>query len=167
MDILESVIEQTSYKSEYELERGKPMPSKNHGKLEARISHALLTKYLDVFDIETEVSLELTTGKATPDVVVSTLTEDDWFNDEIRVKVAPLLVIEILSPKQAIDDIKDKIFDIYFASGVKSAWVVIPTFQTIYVISPNKNVKTYTSGIIKDDNVNIELDMASIFLKKG
>ena len=167
MDIQERVIEQTSYETEYELERGKPMPSKNHGKLEARISHVLLTKYIDDFDIETEVTLELTAGKATPDVVVSALTEDDWLNDEVRVKVPPLLVIEILSPKQGLDDIKDKIFDIYFASGVKSAWIVIPTFQTIYVISPDRTVQTFISGIVKDDNVSIELDMQSIFSRKG
>lgn len=167
MDIQENVIEQTSYETEYELERGKPMPSKNLGKLEARISHALLTKYFDDFDIETEISLELTSGKATPDVAVSVLTDDDWLTDEIKVKVPPLLVIEILSLTQAIAEVKDKIFEIYFPGGVKSAWIVIPTFQTIYVISPDKNVQTYTSGIVKDDNVGIELDMQSIFSRRG
>lgn len=167
MDIQESVIEQTSYLTEYELERGKPMPSKNHGKLQLRIGSLLDDKYGHQLDVSTEVSLDLTAGRATPDVVVYPYEEYDWLEDEIRRKEAPLLVVEILSLKQGLDDIKDKIFDIYFASGVKSAWIVIPTFQTIYVISPDRNVQTYTSGIVKDDNVGIEIDMQSIFSRKG
>jgi Uma2 family endonuclease len=167
MDILESVIGQTSYETEYMLERGKPMPSKNHAKLEARISRALLNQYLDVFDIQNEVSLELTSGKATPDVAIFPLSEDDWVNDEIRVKEPPLMVIEILSPTQGIAEIKDKIFDIYFPGGVKSAWILIPTVQTISVFTPDGKMKTYTSGIVKDDNIGLELDMASIFSRKG
>ena len=167
MDILESVIEQTSYETEYMLERGKPMPSKNHGKLQLRIGRLLDDKYGHQLDVSTEVSLDLTSGKATPDVVVYPYEEYDWLDDdEVKRKEAPLMVVEILSPTQAIDDIKDKIFDIYFAAGVKSAWVVIPTFQTIYVVSPNRKVQTFTSGIVKDDNVNLELDIASIFSTK-
>ena len=167
MDILESVIEQTSYETEYMLERGKPMPSKNHSKLEARFSRALLNKYFDVYDIDAELSLDLTTGKATPDVVVSKLTKDDWVNDEIKVKVAPIMVIEILSPTQGMVEITDKMSKIYFAAGVKSVWVVIPTVQTISVFSPNLKSQTFTDGIVKDDNTGIELDMTVIFPKKS
>jgi Uma2 family endonuclease len=163
MDILESVIGQTSYETEYMLERGKPMPSKNHAKLEARISRALLNQYFNDFDIQNEVSLELISGKATPDVAIFPLSEDDWINDEIRVKEAPLMVIEILSPTQGITEIKDKIFDIYFPAGVKSAWIIIPTVQTISIFTPDGKMRTHTSGIVKDENVGIELNMASIF----
>ena len=166
MEVLNSVLNLSTYETEYELERGKPMPSKNHGKLEARFSRALLNKYESVFDIETELSLELTTGKATPDVAISQLTVDDWFNDEIRVNVPPLSVIEIVSPTQSIDEIKDKIFKIYFAAGVKSAWIVIPTLQSVYILTPDKKLRTFTSGIIKDEVMGIELDMEAIFFKK-
>jgi Uma2 family endonuclease len=125
-----------------------------------------IDKNIKIQNIENEVSLELTTGKATPDVAISLLTEDDWFNDEIRVTVPPLSVIEIVSPTQGIDEIKDKIMNIYFAAGVKSAWIVIPTLQSVFVLTPDKKIRTFTSGIIKDEVVGIELDMQDIFPKK-
>ena len=163
MEILHSALNQSTYETDYETERGKPMPSKNHARLQTRFGRALLNKYETIFDIETEMSLELTSGKATPDVAISPFTEDDWFNDEIKVKVAPLSVIEIVSPTQSIDEIKDKIIKIYFAAGVKSAWIVIPTLQSIYILTPDKKVRNFTSGIVKDEAVGIELDIQSIF----
>jgi Uma2 family endonuclease len=165
MDLQTHVIEQSNYETDYEIERGKPMPSKNHGKIQARLTRALLNKYLDKYDVESEVSLELTSGKATPDVIISEPTVDDWMNDEIRVTTPPITAIEILSPKQGLDDIKDKIKDIYFKAGVKSAWLIIPTFQTIYIMTPDLKVQTFIEGIVKDPATGIEINMTDIFGK--
>ncbi len=165
--VSQSTYNQSTYESDYVNERGKPMPSRNHGKLQARFAYALITKYINQFEIETELSLELTTGKATPDIAINPVIEDDWFNDEIRVTVPPLSVIEIVSPTQSIDEIKDKIMNIYFAAGVKSAWIVIPTLQSVYVLTPDKKIRTFTSGLIKDEVVGIELDMQYLFPKKS
>jgi Uma2 family endonuclease len=166
MELQNAYTVQSNYETDYEIERGKPMPSKNHGKIQARLSFILINKYKSKYDIESEVTLELTTGKATPDVIISEPTEDDWLNDEIRVTTPPITAIEILSPKQGLDDIKDKIVNIYFKAGVKSAWIIIPTFQTVYVISPDMKVNTFTHGTIKDPAVGVEIEMEDIFPKK-
>ena len=166
MDLQNNIVEQSNYETDYEIERGKPLPSKNHGKIQARLTRALLNKYVDKYDVESEVSLELTSGRATPDVIISEPTIDDWMNDEVRVTIPPITAIEILSPKQGLDDVKDKIINIYFKAGVKSAWLIIPTFQTVYVMTPDLKVKTFTEGVIKDSATGVEIDMSEIFPKK-
>jgi Uma2 family endonuclease len=49
------------------------------------------------------------------------------------MKKPPITVIEILSPKQAVQDLVDK-FDEYFKVGVKSCWLVIPTLEIVGVL---------------------------------
>ncbi len=53
--------------SPYELERGKPTPSRHHSKLQGRLTHARLSRYERQFDVLPELSLSFTTGDATPD----------------------------------------------------------------------------------------------------
>ncbi len=162
MEITQAVLtEKQTYETEYELERGKPMPSLNHSRLESRFSVAL-SKY-EQYDTLIELSLDLKSGKATPDICLFSTTPSDWLNDEIRVTEPPLLTIEILSPTQSIDELKDKIFDIYFPSGVKSCWIVVPTLKMIAVFIPVQGVRNYIGGIIKDDDLGIEVDMKEIF----
>jgi Uma2 family endonuclease len=165
MDIDNTFAEQITYQTDYEIERGKSMPSKNHGKIQARLAYALIKKYATQFDIESEVSLDLVTGKSTPDLILSEPTADNWFEDEIRVTKPPITTIEILSPKQGLDDIKDKIVDIYFKAGVQSAWIIIPTFQTVYVLTPDLKVLTFTQGTIHDPATGVEIEMSDIFSK--
>ncbi len=153
---------ETAELSAYELERGKPMPSKNHSILQARLLRVLLNNYDNEFDFLSELSLELTTGKATPDISIYPKLIIDWLHDEIRVTDPPLTVIEILSPKQGLQDITEKM-DMYFGAGVKSCWVVIPTFQTIHIITPNKQVATFTSGTLTDPGTHIQLQMEEVF----
>lgn len=154
-------METWTTKSVYELERGKPMPSKNHSRLERRLG-VLLTPYEDKYDIMPELSLELPTGKATPDICLYPKMSFDWLHDEIRMTEPPVLVIEILSPKQTLDDITDKI-DIYFGAGVKSYWVVIPPFKTIHILTPDRQTFTFVSGLLKDPATGIEMSVDEIF----
>jgi Uma2 family endonuclease len=168
MELTHSPIsEVVTYKTEYELERGKPMPSKNHGRLQAFLSRALLNKYLDKYDIESEVSLELVTGPTTPDIIISEHSDIDWLNDEIKVTRVPITTIEILSPTQGLDELKNKAIDKYFPAGVKSAWIIVPTFQTIYVLTPDKKVATFTEGVVKDKATGLEINMSDIFIKNA
>ncbi len=148
---------------DYETERGKPMPSKNHSRLERRLG-VVLTPYEDRFDIMPELSLELLAGKATPDICLYPKLTFDWLDDEIRVTSPPITAIEILSPKQSLDDIKDKIFDVLFASGVQSAWVVVPTFQTIHVLTPDRQVRTFAGGLpLTDPATGVVVLLSEVF----
>jgi Uma2 family endonuclease len=155
-------LTRNNHETEYILERGKPMPSLNHFVLETQIAGLLKFKYRQ-YTVGSELSLELPFGKATPDVAVLEKQKIDWNRDIVKFKEAPLLVVEILSPKQNLDEIKDKIFDIYQPSGVISSWIVVPPFKTVTVYSQDGSIKTYTEGVIKVPELGIELTLEEIF----
>jgi Uma2 family endonuclease len=137
-------IEKNQNEIEYELERGKPMPSLNHSVIQTNIAGFLKVNYKKQYRIVTELSLELQTGNANPDVAI----------------YPP---IEILSPKQSLDDLKDKIFDIYFPSGVKSAWIVMPSLKAVIIFKTDGSNLIISNGRVKDDILNIEIAMEDIF----
>jgi len=119
---------------QYQRERHKPMPSRNHSAIQMLVGAALLQKYKKKYQIYSELSLAMPDVKpAVPDLCIFPKTKLDLLNDEIKVKDVPLTVIEILSPKQGIEDIKDKFFNIYFPAGVKSAWLIIPPLRSVHI----------------------------------
>ena len=147
----------------YQTERGKPMPSNNHSYLQLEIGFQLKVKYNSEFDIYSELSLDLTSGKAVPDVCIYPKRVQNWQRDIIRRTDAPLLVIEILSPKQAFDDLVDKIQDIYFPSGVLSAWIIVPSAESLVLFQPNAKPKSFDKTIVKDTASGFELDLNLVF----
>jgi Uma2 family endonuclease len=101
--------------------------------------------------------------KTVPDVSVFPFEPSDWENDELRSKVAPILAIEILSPKQASGILSKKIRTNYFKAGVKSAWIVFPDLKNITVLHPDGNIQTYYRGILKDVEAGFEVDVDEVF----
>lgn len=152
-----------SYETQYEQERGKPMPSKNHAILQGEIYYELRTQFGTQFDILPELSLDLVSGRATPDLCIYEKLTRDWRKDVIKTKEPPIMAIEILSPKQNFNDITDKINDIYFPAGVKSVWVVLPQVESFMLFKPNEKTNTYNEGIFKDDASGFEVDLDKIF----
>ncbi len=67
----------------YQTERGKPMPSYNHAYLQLEIGFQLKVKYNSEFDILSELSLELSSGKAVPDLCIYPKRRQDWQRDII------------------------------------------------------------------------------------
>ena len=157
-----AVLEDFDVEAEYLLERGKPMPSKNHSKLESRLSFLLNRDYEDIYDTFVELSLELIAGRATPDLCLFKPEPSDWLEDEIRVKIAPLCVIEIVSPRQSTQDLVDKL-DLYFEAGVQSCWIVIPTFKMINIFHSKHDYKTFMAGELIDEKLNIRLNLEEVF----
>lgn len=155
-------LEQTDVEAEYLLDRGKPMPSKNHSRLESRLSFLMTRDYENTYDTFVELSLELSTGKATPDLCLFKPEPPDWLEDEIRVKNTPLGVIEIVSPKQSTQDLVDKL-DTYFGAGVQSCWIVIPTFKMINIFHAKHEYKTYMTGELFDEKLGIRLNLEEVF----
>jgi len=155
MELIEDV-------TDYKIELQKSMPSKNHSKLQARLSYCLLRAYENIFDIHSELSLELPTGKVNPDIAIFLAQKSDWIDDEIVVKQAPLCVIEILSPTQGIQDLVDKM-DIYFGAGVKSYWIVQPVFQIIHVFYGKEEYNSFLKDSVIDKNLNISIAISDIF----
>ena len=148
--------------NEYELERGKPMPSTNHAQIQTNLVLAL-APYRKEFSFFTELDLELTSGRAVPDVCIYHKLNINWRKDVLRRTDAPILTFEILSPRQALDDITSKIDTVYFPADVKAAWIIFPTHQTVHVLTPDGKTHAYTEGVIEDATTGIKIAIVDIF----
>jgi len=74
------------------------------------------------------------------------------------------LVIEVLSPKQTIDDILAK-FKAYFTLGIKSCWLVTPAIRAIAIYSQPSNFKTFgmNDTEVIDEIMDIHLPIQKVF----
>jgi hypothetical protein len=133
--------------SEYEIERGKPMPSLNQGSIQTNISGALWSKYRHEYSIITELSLELPgTRLMVFDVCVYSKKVYNGFQDQKRVTEPALIAIEA-----------------YFVAGVQSCWFVQPVVDTIFIITPDKEVSVFHKGTLTDRATGITLDLNDVF----
>jgi Uma2 family endonuclease len=149
--------------SEYVIERGKPMPSLNQGSIQTNISGALWSKYRHEYSIITELSLELPgTRLMVFDVCVYSKKVYNGFQDQKRVTEPALIAIEILSYSQGSDELAEK-FEAYFVAGVQSCWFVQPVVDTIFIITPDKEVSVFHKGTLTDRATGITLDLNDVF----
>jgi Uma2 family endonuclease len=157
MEIIEKKI------SEYEAQRGKPMPSKNHSIIQRSLIFQLMLHYRNEYEIFSEISLELSDWESTPDIAIFPKMAIDFLEDEIRLVESPMGVIEILSPTQTFTELMQKI-NKYFKNGVKSCWLVLPLVKNIYVFSSITDYKIFNfQDTLKDESLNIELPVNEIF----
>ncbi len=148
--------------SDYELERGKPMPSKNHAKIQTYLIGKLLA-FEDQFETMSELTLSFNNKDVTPDISIFPKLTFDWQHDEVKMNQAPLVAIEILSPKQTLDDLMEKI-DFYLDSGVKSCWLVQPVFETIAIFTKEqRKPHVFTAGELTDPVTGIKIHLKDIF----
>lgn len=156
---MEAVVDQLS---EYERERGKPMPSKNHAIIQGNLTIELGSRYQVQYRFLTEVKLDIPEKDAVPDIAIYPLLTFDPLHDEIKMTEMPLGVVEILSPTQTNDELLLKVGK-YFDAGVKSCWLVIPTFRLISVFSDRQTSKTFIEGELYDPVLDIKIDLGRIF----
>jgi Uma2 family endonuclease len=93
--------------------------------------------------------------------------DDEIDDDVLKVSQMPDLVIEVLSPKQTINELLNK-FKAYFALGVKSCWLAVPSLEAIKVYSPGNQYRTFSfdSHEMIDEVMNIRLPLVQVFQKK-
>ena len=132
--------------------------SVNHSKLIGRICVAL-HRYEAEYDVLPELELELPTGKCKPDVAIYARIGNDWFNDIIYYTQPPLIVVEVLSPKQGLSDLTDKAFNIYFPAGVKAVWLIVPMLHLVQILLPDGTQLTYPNGLLQDPILGLEMDV--------
>ena len=150
--------------SEYEIERGKPMPSLNHGMIQMNAGIALGTRYRANYRFTTETSLDLDGWPSTPDILIFPPTPLNLKADQIKVKVPPLGIIEILSPTQSLNDLVSKA-DQYFAFGVQSCWIIIPSMARVAIYSaPEKYVFFNENDVARDEVLGLEVPVSEIFM---
>ena len=159
METLESV------QSDYELARGKPMPSKLHGRLQARLIGLLYVGYGQTHTIYSELSITLAPlfAKQVPDVAVYVGATPYALTDEITVQEPPALAIEIVSPTQALSEITNKV-DGYLLAGVKSCWIVLPELRSVALSTQPGSYQTFDRHeTLRDPTIGIELELAPLF----
>lgn len=147
--------------SEYERERGKPVPSVNHSRLQIRLAvqlYAVEPRYT----VLSELTFLIDDRAVTPDLCLYPPREFNYEEDEVRIEQVPLLAVEIASPSQSTSDIVTKINRMLDA-GVKSCWLVQPAMQTITVYTDGERPRTYDSGTLTDPNLDVEVDVRSLF----
>jgi Uma2 family endonuclease len=86
--------------------------------------------------------------------------------DELKMKEMPLSVIEVLSPRQSMNEIIAK-FHAYFALGIKSCWLIAPAIKSITIYLQPNQYKTFgtNDSEIVDENMDIRLPIQKIFGK--
>jgi Uma2 family endonuclease len=82
--------------------------------------------------------------------------------DILKMPEAPLLAIEILSPRQGAQEILEK-FVVYFALGVHTCWLVDPTTAVIAVYPTLDQPVSFSAGDVVDETLDIRLPLAEIF----
>ncbi|MBD2753378.1 Uma2 family endonuclease [Spirosoma validum] len=148
--------------SDYEADRRKPMPSKNHAFIQMRISGTLFSCYASQFTILPEIRIEITGSDYTPDICIYPLIPFDSRHDEIRMTELPLTAIEILSPTQSVEELVAK-FEVYFGAGVRSGWLVQPALQTIFLLTPDQKISVFHDELLVDPTTGIELNLSEVF----
>jgi len=169
---------------EYEVQ---DMPSKKHSSAQTNITGLLFNDdrftpfvelSLDVSKIDLspfgikakdelipDISVYVNEGQ-TESVTVAEQTVDliDDDDDILKVTEMPDLVIEVLSPRQAISDLLSK-FKAYFALGVKSCWLVMPSVKVIkiYSIKGRKICDIQHDADVVDEVMDIRLPIRNIF----
>jgi Uma2 family endonuclease len=156
--------------SDYERERGKPVPSKNHSHTQTNLTFAL-APYRGRFAFLTEVTVDLGDGgrPVTPDLSVYPPLAFDFRRDEVRMTDLPLVAVEILSPTQSTQDLVHKA-DRLLRAGVRSVWIVLPPLKTITVLTDldeatgDMQQATYEPGdTLRDPATGIEVALADVF----
>lgn len=150
--------------SDYEMERGKPTPSKNHGLLQSNICTEINIRYRKTYTLLSEIDLQMPEKpNCVPDIAIYPKLKIDFQEDEISMKQIPLTTIEILSPTQSENELVDKAKR-YFAAGVKSCWIVLPIFKAVVLYSSPTNRQIFTEDLtLVDAATGIELPLAEIF----
>ncbi len=87
----------------------------------------------------------------------------NWKEDVIRYTRSPITAIEILSPTQAYDALTSKIWKLYFPSNVESAWIVMPSIQTVQLFLPDQPVQNFTECVFTDPTTDISIDLKALF----
>ncbi len=149
--------------SDYEIERHKPMPSYNHSIVQGNLITELNVRYRQKYSFASELSLDLSDWPSVPDLSICPKRPLDFKNDQIKMKEAPLCVIEIISPTQSFSELTEKAGQ-YFKHGVKSCWLVMLPLTTICVFaSPDDYAYFQAHETLLDKVLDISLPLKAVF----
>jgi Uma2 family endonuclease len=149
--------------TDYVTERGKPMPSFNHGSVQTNIAGELRTRYKKQYRAVSELSLDLSDWASVPDISLYPYAPLNLDKDVIAMTEPPLCTIEIISPSQSLNELIVKAQQ-YFAHGVKSCWLVLLPLSNIYVFSAPDTYQIFRANeTLVDTVLNIEIPVNEVF----
>ena len=150
-----------AHSSDYETERGKPMPSKHHSFTQTNLILKIGSQYSQKYRLGSELSLDLPERERVPDLVI--YPSMPFGEEEVKMSQIPLGVIEILSPTQNHVDLMQKKAE-YFRAGVKSYWLVFPDLRSVYVYYSVSDYEVFGQDeTLLDKVLNIEVSLPEIF----
>ncbi len=140
------------------------MPTLNHAYLQGNLLAELTSRYRKTHTFLSELNITMPERPdAVPDIAIYPKLEINFLHDITSMIEMPLTAIEIVSPSQSDAEILAK-FERYFNAGVKSCWLVMPSFQAISVYSAIGQYKFFTEDTTLVDPVTaIELSLGEIF----
>jgi len=161
------------------------MGSLYHGMTQANLTGLLINE--ERFAVITELSLDAsqvdltqfglkTKDELKPDVCVYIILPEHEQTkiiekadiDIIKVSKMPDLAIEVLSPSQSVNALLRK-FDAFFALGIKSCWLVMPSLEEVRVFSKPRYYKIFDvqrDTEVIDEIIDIRQPIKKIFKRK-
>lgn len=137
------------------------MPTRNHGAIEMNLGLEF-SKHRE-FRVLAEVTYQLVPGKRlTPDLSVESRNSLNLLQDTVYPTAPPLLVVEIVSPSQALDEIIDKV-QFYLANDVKSVWMIIPPLHLVTIFLPDGSQESHRAGVVRDPATGLTADLDAVF----
>ncbi len=135
-------------------------PSRNHSYLSYQVARAI--DIGDKFNIHIELTLDIDGNDYVPDIALYERQEVTFLDDVIKMKELPLMVVEILSPTQSMTELTNKA-RLYLEKGIKSVWLVVPSAKTIIVFHDIHKPISYSTGMLVDSILDIEVSIEKIF----
>ena len=144
----------------YEEERGKPMPSKNHGRVQTNLILELGQKRQ--YSIYSELTLTMGGANFTPDISIYPREPADFRHDETTRTELPLVAVEIFSPSQSHQEVVEKA-ERYLRHGIKTCWIVSPPLRTITILLPDGTEEVFHRGVATDPVTGLSADLSQVF----
>jgi Uma2 family endonuclease len=136
-------------------------PSYYHAYICSRLSVALNT--LEDYMVFSELTLQIQGKDYVPDIALYPKRPIDFTAEDIvKMTEMPALVVEVLSPTQAAQEILGK-FPIYFDAGIPSCWLVIPISTSVIVYSAMNKAHVCKTGDVVDPVLGIRIALDAIF----
>jgi len=164
MELVTETVAEMVELSQYEIERNKPMPSKNHSILQGNLLIEMGARYRKTYSFFSELNIVMPEQpNCVPDIAIYPKLKIDFLDDVVGMTEMPITAIEIVSSSQSDYEIVRKI-NRYFKAGVKSCWLVSPPLQAISVYSEiGKYTFFNTDMILADPATGIEIPLIEIF----
>ncbi|HRX71207.1 MAG: Uma2 family endonuclease [Candidatus Competibacteraceae bacterium] len=136
-------------------------PSYYHAYICSKLRVAFNT--LEEYMVYSELTLQIQGKDYVPDIALYPKRPIDFTAEDIvKMTEMPVLIVEVLSPTQAAQEILGK-FHSYFDAGIQSCWLVIPISTSVIVYSAMNKAQVCKIGDIVDPVLDIRIALDAIF----